>query len=391
MKSYRRSGPLSEPTTVRVDGSSEEDLRDLYDHAPCGYLSILPDGRIAKVNVTFADWTEHAPSELVGEPFHQVLSMASRMFYETHFAPLLRMQGFFNEVALDILSASGNRIPMLANALERRDGDGRVIVTRIAMFRAQERRRHERGLHDAHKKSEEANQVLSRSLADERFVGELREQFIAVLGHDLRNPLAAIDGGTRLLLKENLSERATIVVDLMRGSVVRMSTLIDNVLDFARGRLGGGIGLQKAVGDLTPVLEQVVAELRVGMPDRAIHVDLRLSTPVNFDAQRIAQLVSNLVSNALTHGAADAPVTVQAHSSADGGFEISVANAGVAISGAAREQLFQPFFRGEARQSRHGLGLGLHIASEIAKAHNGALTVSSDDVVTRFTLKVDGK
>ena len=110
-----------------------------------------------------------------------------------------------------------------------------------------------------------------RNLLDERNASALREQFIAVLGHDLRNPLASVSGGASLLRKENLSERGMQILGMMHGSVVRMSGLIDNVLDFARGRLGGGFTLaRKADVALEPVLQQVVNELRIGAPGRTI-------------------------------------------------------------------------------------------------------------------------
>ena len=368
----------------------EEDLTDLFEHAPCGYLSLLPDGKIFKANFRFSDWTGFPQSELVGRQFHDLLSIAGRIFYETHFAPLLRMQGFFDEVALDVVTASGVRLPVLANARERRDVDGRLIFTRVAIFRAHERRKYERDLVDARAAADSANAALSVALAEERNLGELREQFIAVLGHDLRNPLASIDGGARLLLKEPLSGKAETILHLMRSSVVRMSGLIDNVLDFARGRLGGGISLNLSTVAMGPVLDHVVAELRVGMADREIQASFDLEAPVTCDYQRIAQLVSNLLANAIVHGAKDRPVAISAKSSANA-FEVAVSNSGPSIEAAAMERLFLPFFRGDARRSQQGLGLGLHIAAEIAKAHGGTVTVHSDCEITRFTFLMSGK
>ena len=120
------------------------------------------------------------------------------------------------------------------------------------------------------------------------------------------------------------------------------------------------------------------------MPDRVIQCDFRITSPVNCDRSRIGQMVSNLLGNALTHGSADKPVKVVA-STENGMFELSVANAGEPIPQAAMANLFEPFFRGQVRASLQGLGLGLHIASEIAKAHEGTLTVTSTAEETRFT------
>ena len=99
-------------------GPPAESLEDLYENAPCGYLSLRPDGRIVKVNLTFAKWIGFSPAELVGKRLHDLLNIAGRIFYETHFAPLLRMQGFFNEVALDLVTREGSRLPVLVNAAE---------------------------------------------------------------------------------------------------------------------------------------------------------------------------------------------------------------------------------------------------------------------------------
>ncbi len=122
----------------------------------------------------------------------------------------------------------------------------------------------------------------------------LREQFIAVLGHDLRNPLAAVDGGLRLIAKTPLNERATAVVDMMRGSVGRMSGLIDNVLDFARGRLGGGFSIDRKLDpDLDTAFYQVVAELQTAYPSRKIETVLEIAQPVVGDTRRLTQLLSN--------------------------------------------------------------------------------------------------
>jgi signal transduction histidine kinase len=227
-----------------------------------------------------------------------------------------------------------------------------------------------------------------KNLLDERNASALREQFIAVLGHDLRNPLASISGAASLLRKEALSERGSRILDMVQGSVVRMSGLIDNVLDFARGRLGGGFTLARQAGvDLEPILQQVVGELRIGVQGRTIETDFALRDAVNCDPSRFAQMVSNLLANGLTHGAPQEPV--QIHAATDGAeLKLWIANKGKPIPPGAMERLFQPFFRGEAQPSQNGLGLGLHIASEIAKAHGGSLEVASTPQETRFTFRM---
>ena len=239
-----------------------------------------------------------------------------------------------------------------------------------------------------HLDAQERLEASEAALLDERRQAELREQFIAVLSHDLRNPLAAIGAGTRLLRREPLSDEAASVVGLIQNSVARMAGLIDNVLDFARGRLGGGLTVECASAEpLGPVLEQVVAELRASWPERVIETRLDLVVPVHCDRHRIAQLFSNLLANALTHGAASGPVRVRA--ATDGElFELSVANPGDPIPEATLARLFQPFVRTTGSQGQQGLGLGLYIASEIARAHDGTLDVGSAAGETRFTFRM---
>jgi signal transduction histidine kinase len=228
------------------------------------------------------------------------------------------------------------------------------------------------------------------SLLDARTAAKLREQFIAVLGHDLRNPLASIGAGTELLQKTPLNERARSIVAMMDRSVVRMSAIINNVLDFARGRLGAGLTLTPSATPLEATLRQVVDELQTAYPDRTVAVEFHLTHPVVADRTRISQLFSNLLGNALTHGAANEPVRVTA--ATDGRFELTVCNKGAAIPAEAMPLLFQPFTRGEVQPNQQGLGLGLYIASEIARAHGGKIEVSSSDKETcfKFSMPLDG-
>lgn len=355
--------------------ASTTDFEDVFEAAPCGYVLADGDGRIVRANQTLSGWIGKPSSDLCGRRFSDLLPVAGKIFYETHFAPMLHMQGSFSEVALELTRADGVRTPILVNANTVR-GDAGISQIRFTIFLAAERRIYERGLLDARDKAE-------ATVKTERAEAELREQFIAVLGHDLRNPLASISSGIHMLSKETLSARGQKVVELMGGSVVRAAALIDNVLDFARGRLGGGITLERdARQPLEPVLRQVVSELRSIAPGRDINAQYSVDLPISCDRMRIGQLLSNLLGNALTHGAKDQPVTIEARATEDE-LVIAVSNGGDPIPPTALDRLFQPFFRGNDRV-KHGLGLGLHIASEIARAHGGTLTARSDSTATTF-------
>jgi phosphoserine phosphatase RsbU/P len=137
---------------------------------------------------------------------------------------------------------------------------------------------------------------------------------------------------------------------------------------------------------IEPTLQQVVDELQSTHPESIIQTDFALARPVRVDPVRLGQLLSNLLSNALTYGTPDQPVTVSAKTKDQ--FELAVCNAGKPIPAAEMERLFHPFARGEVKPSQQGLGLGLYIASEIAKAHGGTIDVASTPERTCFTVKI---
>ena len=211
----------------------------------------------------------------------------------------------------------------------------------------------------------------------------LREQFIAVLGHDLRNPLAAIASGVRILQRGPSKERADQVAGMMHASIHRMTGMIENVLDFARGRLGGGVALRRTPTDLSATIHQVVEETRAAFPAATLVERLDLPSTIDCDATRMSQLLSNLLGNACTYGDRTQPVEVEARV-ARGVLEVAVSNSGPAIDAETMATLFKPFARGVDTSPRQGLGLGLYIASEIAKSHGGDLRATSTDAGTRF-------
>lgn len=239
-----------------------------------------------------------------------------------------------------------------------------------------------------HLQSQERMVAHETALLNERETAKLREQFIAVLGHDLRNPLWAIDAGLSVLRTMPPGADSKPILDMLQRSTARMGELISNVLDFAQGRLGGGLNLDRTFEtNLQDVIEQVVAEVQATATGRIIHREFSISHQVLCDSARIAQMLSNLLANAVTHSAPDSPIWVEAKSTGID-FELSVTNLGEGIEPAVMEQLFEPFARGAARSGQEGLGLGLYIAAEIARAHEGSLDVACTDGKICFTFKM---
>ena len=225
-------------------------------------------------------------------------------------------------------------------------------------------------------------------LEEELETAKLREQFIAILGHDLRNPVGAVLNVAQLMLRMPLDDRMKRLANILQDSSYRMKALIENILDFARGRLGEGVILESNADEpIEKILNQVVSELQIIWPSKNIEVTYQLNSPVKCDGKRMAQMFSNILGNALTHGDKSAPVQVNVKSS-DLTFKIAVTNMGKQIPGAIMKKLFQPFSRGEVTPEQQGLGLGLYISSEIARAHGGELLVDSGEQQTTFTFKM---
>jgi signal transduction histidine kinase len=305
-------------------------------------------------------------------------SVADDPFYADHHTP--RLYGLQSYISMPIRLSDGTFFGTLCAI----DPDPRTLNTpeTIAMFKMFA------DVIGFHLSAVDRVHLVEANLKNERNAATLREQFIAVLGHDLRNPLAAIDGGMRMLVKTPLNDKARTIVGMVQGAVVRMTGLIENVLDFARGRLGGGLSLNRAkTAAVEPMLRQVVAELQASAPDRAIEAVFQIPDPLTCDRVRIGQLASNLLGNALTHGASSEPIRLNA-ATAEGWFELSVANSGEPIPAPMMPHIFEPFTRGSLRPNLEGLGLGLFICNEIAKAHGGALTATSTVAETRFTFRM---
>ena len=377
------------------------DLEEFFKNSLTGFIITDPQGVILHANNRFAKWMGVKPEELTSQRFSNHLTISGKIYVETHLAPLLRMQGTFDEIALELAPTDGPRIPVLVNAREIRDISGEPRSIALVIFKSAERHQYETELLAVRNELRELNANLAQRVQDEvrerltaegRFhaeqeVARLREQFIAVLGHDLRNPLAGMEAGLKMVLRTQQDEKTTSIISLMQKSVERMNALVSDLSDFARGRMGGGILLQYEAVLLEPIIAQVVAEIAAASPSNMVELQIDLPDPVECDPMRIAQLLSNLVANATSHGETGGLVKV--NGTLEGSMvEISVSNNGPAIPPAMLDKLFQPFIRNEAGQTRLGLGLGLYICSEIARAHGGELKVHSAADQTKFSFRM---
>jgi signal transduction histidine kinase len=217
-------------------------------------------------------------------------------------------------------------------------------------------------------------------------VGGLQERLVAVVGHDLRNPLGALLGNLDILVRSGpLTERQQLVAARMRGSVLRMEGMIRDLLDLARTRQGGLLAVSPVDVRLGEVCARAVSEVRDAHGGTDVSFEVDGDDRARLDPERIAQLVSNLVANAIEHGAPGAPVRVRV--TGDGAdVVLSVENVGPTIPPELSDHLFEPFRRGTA--DGKGLGLGLFVVHEVTRAHGGGVTFRSAQGQTVFDVRL---
>lgn len=350
----------------------EETLDDLYEHAPCGYVSTFPDGAFAKVNQTFLDWIGYRRDELLaGERFQDLLTVPSKIFHETHFAPLLQMQGFVNEIALDLIRRDGQQLPVLVNSVQKRDASGRPVLNRTTIFNASDRRKYEEELRLARKRAEDALY--------------LRDQFLALASHELKTPLAAVLGHIELLLRRvdrenSLNARDRRSLQIISEQTKRLDKMVHSLLDISRIE-AGQLSIERSDVDVCALVRRVVDEAQLMRGERIIELQSAMrSAVVQGDELRLEQVFQNLVQNAAKYSPPASPiaVTIRQH---DESVWIVVQDRGIGIPQAALPHLFDRFYRAPNAQegSAGGMGIGLYVVKQIVELHGGRVTVESTE------------
>ncbi len=243
-------------------------------------------------------------------------------------------------------------------------------------------------LSDVRRFNEAIDEALTESM--DRFAVQtdlFRDQFIGVLSHDLRTPLAAITGAPLLAGPEDNPQRRSRVVARIINSAQRMERMIGDLLDLTRARLGGSLPLNRRAADLQQMCEEALIEIPAGRPDAVLRFEATGDLRGEWDVDRLTQVVSNLVGNAIQHGGGT-PVTLTGHEGRES-VTLAVHNGGAAIPQDMLPFVFEPLARGHGTRAGGSIGLGLFIARAIVSAHGGDIQVrSSSDVGTTFTVKL---
>ena len=365
----------ADPNDGRHQGELESDWQDLYEHAPCAYLSTLPDGTIVRANHTFLEWLGAEREQIVGVArFQSLLSVGSRIYYETHYSPLLQMQGFVNEIALEIRRSDGAVRPVVASARQLRDADGTARVNRVALFDSTDRRKYERELVQAQKRAEQSARELANA-------NRQKTEFIAMLAHELRSPLAPVRNALDVLRQSRNDER---VVDrttgIMRRQVGQIVRLVEDLFDISRvgqdklslRRVPVDLGsvIHHAAEASAPLLEESGIAYRAQLPDNPIYVEA--------DAARLVQVVGNILNNAAKFTPRGGSVSLTVERVGDAAL-IRIRDTGIGIATEALPRIFDMFMQAEGTiESRSGLGIGLTLAKSLVDRHDGTISVQSE-------------
>jgi signal transduction histidine kinase len=226
-----------------------------------------------------------------------------------------------------------------------------------------------------------------------RLEAEFRERFMGMLAHDLRQPLSAIQMASQALSRtESLPDPGAAFVALQLRAGARMQRMISELLDFTRSRPESGMPIQRQRVDFERIVRASLEEIRIADPETVLDFQVEGSCDGDWDADRLAQICSNLLGNAIEHAPRRSTIAVRlvgTDSGTDSRVELSVENQGPAIAEELRVTLFQPFSRGFGLKPRSGgVGLGLHIVDQIVRAHGGSISVESENEMTRFVVRL---
>jgi len=351
----------------------EESVEDLYENAPCGYLSALPDGTILKVNQTFLAWTGHRRDDLVGRKrFQDLLTAGGRIFHETHYAPLLRMQGVVGEIAVEMICADGRRLPMLINSVLRKDAAGKPLLVRTTLFNATDRKEYERELLRERQRAEQAAQA--------------KTDFISMISHEIRTPLNAIMGVAHLFGATELSPQQQKLVRILSSSSENLLNLINSILDFSKIE-SGKLSLEERSFDLRQLVHDIVSGLHLKAEEKSlalpVHIDEQLPVHLLGDPIKIGQVLTNLLGNAVkftAQGSVTLTLQVLELLPEAVSIEFRVTDTGIGITPDRLPYIFDDFTQAnyDIGLKYGGTGLGLAISKRLVELHGSRIVVDSE-------------
>jgi PAS domain S-box-containing protein len=399
-----------------------EPLPEVLDRAPCGFISFTDDGKIEQVNATLLDRVGYGRDELVSHHVETLFGTGSRIFYQTHFFPLVKLRGSAQEIFMLLRTKQGDDVGMLCNA-KRSERSGQMI-TDCVLMEVIERRRYEEALLEARQTADRANEqleaqalelelqhqqlqeqaaemevqsetlqsvndelvVLNEDLEKQRIAADeanhAKSNFLAVMSHELRTPLNAIGGYVQLLemgVHGPISDPQRETLGRIDRSQRHLLRLINDVLNLSRieaGRVDYAVEpvkLRELVDSVQPMCDPQAARKSIviesAVPERLVAMA---------DREKVQQILLNLMTNAIKFTPTGGSICIEAHAAPDS-VSLRVIDNGVGIPAEMIEKVFEPFVQVDASKSRsaEGTGLGLAISRDLARGMGGDLTLES--------------
>ena len=340
-------------------------MDELLNNAPCGFLVFSDDGGIVEVNSTLLDLLGYRREEMLRLHVEKIFSVAGRIFYQTHFFPLLKLKGKVEEIYLDLRSAAGENIPVLVNAARHERG-GR-IYNDCVFIAIRQRSRYEDEILRAKREAEAATRA--------------KDEFLSIVSHELRTPLNAILGWSQML-KNGKIDAANLgrAIEAIDRSARMQSQLIEDLLDLSR-IISGKLKIEVGQVDLGKVVERAIEVVAPAAQAKEIQLEKIMESGVfvSGDSARLQQVFWNLLSNAVKFTPKGGRVQIRL-ARVNSSIEVSVSDTGKGISPDFLPYVFERFQQADNTGGKRGggLGLGLAITRHIVELHGGGIKVESE-------------
>ncbi|HEU4537015.1 MAG TPA: PAS domain-containing protein [Polyangiaceae bacterium] len=361
--------------------ASEAQWRQLTDALPLLVSYVTADERYGLINQAYRDWFGRPPEELVGRTLREVIGEAAYAVL----SPYVRRGLAGERISFEqhgVPYRLGGERDVRYTFVPQRDREGAVEGYVALLEDVTARRRLEA---ERERLAEQRGEVLRRQ-------AEFEQQLIGIVSHDLRNPLNAIQLSATLLAEDGaLAPPAAHLVARIRGAAARAARLVGDLLDFTRARLGGGLAIEPRPADVHAIAAGVLDEVEAAFPGRLLEVTREGDGRGEWDPDRVAQAVQNLVTNALKYSPAGSPVRVATRGEGADEVSLLVHNRGAPIPAEKVPFIFEPFQRavGHVDHASRSVGLGLYIVRQVAEAHRGSVAVTSTEAEgTTFVLRL---
>jgi PAS domain S-box-containing protein len=376
----------------------ELDYKTLYHHAPCGYLYTMEDGTLIDVNDTFLAFTGYSRKEIIeNKRFEDFLSIGGKIYYETHFAPLLNMQGEVSQINFDFIRKDETRFPVLINAIKQSANEKHHNYIQFIVLDITQRKQYEIELMNAKRNSEEllkqlsnvnkeltSNiQVIAEQSQELEKLNATKDKFFSIVAHDLKSPLIYLKGFSSLLIDHfdhlNKDEILTMSKQL-RDSVDNTIKMADNLITWALLQMKDSQFNEETikVKDITSNIFDVYQKVAL---EKGINVSFSVDDSLTIigDKNQIEFVIRNLVNNAIKFTYKNGFVSLMAKSLPDGLVQISVSDSGVGISDKIKRKLFSISKKQSTNgtDGEKGTGLGLMLSYEFMKLNGGQIDIES--------------